>query len=261
MIDLGLDKYAHLQSPIHSWDPRFKLVGLLALIFAFSFVQNLRLLPFLLIITAIIFIISRLPMGFLISRLKYPGVFLLAVAIVLPLFSGTTVIYSIGPISVHQEGFLDLLIIVVRFICILTLGIVLFGSAPFLTSIKAMRALRLSPILADMMLLTYRYIFEIGHELKTMETSMRLRHFQGRRFSPRGISTLAALSGTLLVRSYERSERIYKAMVLRGYGHESPAGISGQAQFKSKGQDVIALVVMLIIAGAIIAAELTLKQV
>ncbi len=259
MIDLGLDKYAHLQSPIHHWDARFKLVALMALIFAFSFVQDLRLLPILLVITTVIFLLSRLPFEFLRTRLKYPGVFLLAVAIVLPLFSGSTVLFSIGPVAIHEEGLVDLLIIVVRFVCILTLGIVLFGSAPFLTSIKAMRALRLSPILADIMLLTYRYIFEVGHELKTMETAMRLRHFQGNRLSARGISTLAALSGTLLVRSYERSERIYKAMVLRGYGHETSGGVSGKASFKSRNQDVVAMILVLILAAAIIAAELALR--
>ncbi|MEL6936120.1 MAG: energy-coupling factor transporter transmembrane component T, partial [Cyanobacteria bacterium J06607_17] len=30
---------------------------------------------------------------------------------------------------------------------------------------------------------------------------------------------LAAVTGTLLVRSYEQSERVYKAMRLRGYGN------------------------------------------
>jgi cobalt/nickel transport system permease protein len=154
---------------------------------------------------------------------------------------------------------LDLLLIAVKFLCILTLGLVLFGSAPFLTSIKAMRALRLSPILADMMLLTYRYIFEIGHDLKKMETSMRLRNFRAGRFSLRGINTLAFVSGTLLIRSYERSERIYKAMILRGYGYQTSEGFAAQALFQAQRRDVWALVYCLILAAVIVSAEIILR--
>jgi cobalt/nickel transport system permease protein len=256
LFDLGLDQYATLQSPLHRWDARFKLAGLLALIFAFSFVQDLRLLPLLLLITATLFLLSRLPARFLLSRLKYPGIFLLAAAIVLPLFSGSTELLRLGPLVVRQEGLLALLLVVVRFLCILTVGIVLFGSAPFLTTIKAMRALRLSPILADMMLLAYRYIFEIGRELGTMQTAMRLRHFDRGRLNPRALRTMAALAGTLLVRSYERSERIYKAMVLRGYG----AGASGRAAapFQADRRDIIALAGMLALALGIVVAQLWL---
>lgn len=260
MVNLDLDKYAHLESPIHRWDPRYKLIALMGLIFAFSFVQDLRLLPALLGVTLILFIISRLPLNFLLTRLSYPGIFLLALAIVLPLFSGTTVIFRLGPLAVRQEGLLALLLITVKFLCILTLGLVLFGSAPFLTTIKAMRTLGLSPILADMMLLTYRYIFEIGHDLKTMETSMRLRNFRAGRFSLRGINTLASLSGTLLVRSYERSERVYKAMVLRGYGHQTARGSTPQGMSQAQHQDMLALAGTLLLAAAIVSAEIILRQ-
>ena len=260
MVDIALDKYAHLKSPIHSWDARCKLIGLFTLIFAFSFIQDLRLLPLLLAITLIIFILSRLPLSFLLTRLSYPGVFLLAVAIVLPLFSGATVLFNIGPLAVRQEGLQDLLLISVKFLCVLTLGIVLFGSAPFLTSIKAMRALRLSPILSDIMLLTYRYIFEIGRDLKAMENSMRLRNFQPAKFSLRGVITLASLSGTLLVRSYERSEMIYKAMILRGYGNQTKDGFPIQAKFHAQHQDTLALIGVLLLSAGIISIEIILRN-
>ena len=51
-----------------------------------------------------------------------------------------------------------------------------------------------------------------------MQTAARIRGFQGRTFSLKNVGTLAALVGHLFIRSYEKSERVYKAMVLRGYG-------------------------------------------
>jgi cobalt/nickel transport system permease protein len=37
------------------------------------------------------------------------------------------------------------------------------------------------------------------------------------------VQQLATLTGSLLIRSYERSERVYKAMRLRGYGYGVPS--------------------------------------
>ncbi len=259
MDHLSLDRYADLDSPLHRWDVRFKLIGMFSLIFAFSFVQELHLLPSLLLLTVVLFLVSRLPLHFLLTRLQYPGIFLLAVAIVLPLFSGSTILLWLGPLAIRQEGLLALIVIAVKFVCILTLGLVLFGSAPFLTTIKAMRALRLSPILADMMLLTYRYIFEIGRDLQSMSTAMRLRNFQANRFSLDGLRKLASLSGTLLVRSYERSERIYKAMIVRGYGAVEDNGIQrARSSFQANHQDALALAAMLLASAAIVVVEIWL---
>jgi len=254
-VNLGLDEYAHLDSPLHRWEPRYKLVGLLVLAFAFSFVQDPRLLPAMLAAAFALYVVSRLPLSFLLTRLRVPGSFLLVVALLLPLFSGSTVLLRIGPLALREEGCLDLLLVVTKFIAILTTGLVLFGTAPFLTTIKAMRALGLPSVLSDMTLLTYRYLYEIGDDLETMETAMGLRGFRARRFNGRTLGVLASLAGSILVRSYEQSERVYKAMILRGYGHSSPPRDVAQA----RPRDVIALGGVLILAAGFVATEVLLR--
>lgn len=255
-MKLGVDQYAQLDSPLHRWEPRFKLIGLLVLIFAFSFVRDLRLLPPMLLVTAALCALSRIPPGFLWMRLRTPGVFLLILAFLLPFLSGPTVLFRWGPLALRQEGCLALLLVVSKFVSILTVSLVLFGSAPFLTTIKAMRALRLPPILADMVLLSYRYIFEIGGDLERMETAMRLRGFRAHHFSGRGLSALASLAGSILVRSYERSERIYRAMILRGYGQAPRL----RDEFEVRSGDVIAFAATLLVAAAFVALELVLRK-
>ena len=214
-MELRLDEYADINSSIHRWEPRCKLIALLALMFAFSFVRELRLLPAMLVVTGALYALSRLPLTFLLARLRLPGFFFLMVGVLLPFLSGQTVLFRIGPLALREEGCLDLLLIAVKFVSILTTGLVLFGTTPFVTSVKAMRALGLPPTLADMTLFSYRYIHEIGDDLEIMETAMRLRGFRGRH--PRGLGILASLAGSILVRSYERADRVYKAMILRGY--------------------------------------------
>jgi len=261
-VKLGLDEHAHLDSPLHHWETRYKLVGLMVLIFAFSFVQDLRLLPAMLVVTFALYSVSRLPLSYLLTRLRAPGFFLLIVAVLLPFLSGSTVILRIGSLALRQEGCLDLLLIVTKFVSILTTGLVLFGTAPFLAIIKAMRALGLPPVLADMTLLSYRYLYEIGDDLETMETAMGLRGFRARRSGRGGhkamplLGVLASLAGTILVRSYEQSERVYKAMVLRGYGH-SPRP---RDEFQACPRDVVGLGGVLVLAAGFVAAEIFFRR-
>ena len=248
-MNLALDEYAHLDSPLRRWDPRCKLISLMVLIFAFAFVSDLRMLPAMVVVTCIIFIMSRLPASFMATRLRYPSFFLLALVIVLPFISGQTVVMSIGPLDVRQEGLISVLLITTRFLCILTIGLVIFSTAPFLTTIKAMRALGLPAILTDMILLAFRYLYEIGDDLQRMRTSMKLRGFRAKRFSIHGLGVLASLGGSILVRSYERSEWVYKAMILRGYGHAAHP----KDEFRACSSDIIAFGVTLMIAAAFIA--------
>ncbi|MDY7020090.1 MAG: energy-coupling factor transporter transmembrane component T, partial [Cyanobacteriota bacterium] len=140
-----------MDSPIHRWNPKYKLVGLLALIFAFAMVESLQLLPVILTLTLVLYFLSRLPLSFLLTRLRYPGIFLVGVIAVLPFLSGQTIIWEWGIITLRQEGLLAVILIVGRFLSIFITSLVLFGTSSFLNLIKSMRSLGLSPILADMM--------------------------------------------------------------------------------------------------------------
>ncbi len=256
-MNLGIEDYAYLDSPIHRWDARYKLVGLGIIIFGFAFGQDLRLLPPMVLLTLVIFRLSKMPFSYLVSRLRSPGVFLLTVAILLPLSSGQTVLFSLGPLAVRLEGLLTMLVVVTKFLCILSLSIVLFGSAPFLTSIKAIRALGLPSILADMTLLSYRYIFETGNDLRQMQIAMRLRSFHLKGYDRRSLNRLAAMAGTLLIRSYEQSERVYLAMILRGYGQKPALALA--REFHSVPADALAMLAAGAVGLAFFSAELFLR--
>lgn len=239
-MNLKIDEYAHLNSLIHRWNPRLKLIGLVTLIFAFASTESLKLVLPMVVITGGFFWLSNLPLKFLRHRLYYPGYLLLGIVALLPWLSGETVLWQWGFLSLRLEGLVAVGLIASRFLCILTLALVLLGTMPFLTTVKAMRSLGLPSLLADMTLLSYRYLYEVTDNLTTMRRAMRLRGFgQGHRhrhssqghdsrrrlaFVPdsQDLNRLASLTGSLFIRSYEQAEHIYKAMRLRGYGR-SPA--------------------------------------
>lgn len=214
---LTLDAYTDVSSPLHRWWPRSKMLGLGLLMVGFVSVQSIQLVPLCLLVTVVLYKLSGLPWRYLKSRLRYPGFFLLGIVIALPLLSGNTVLWHWGPVAIRQEGLLAMGLIAGRFFSIVTLGMVLLGTTPLLTLVDTLVSLGLPPLMAEMTLLAYRYLFDIAEQLAYMQQSMRLRGFR-----PRGHHSwqqLAAVAGTLLVRSYEQSERIYKAMRLRGYGN------------------------------------------
>lgn len=272
MASFKIDEYAHLDSVIHRWEPHSKLVALVALIFAFAFVEKLTLLPGMVAVTVALFALSRLPLPFLRSRLRYPGLFLLGIVLLLPWFSGSTVLWQWGWLSLRQEGTLAVLLIACRFLCIITVVLVLLGTIPFLTTIKAMRSLGLPDVMADMMLLTYRYLFDVASNLNTMRRAMGLRGFgQGARYRQRrrrvwflpdgrDLRLLASLTGTLFIRSYEQSERVYKAMRLRGYSNrakpQSFTALQSPNPYFEAPWNAIATTITLLIAATFFVAQL-----
>ncbi|MBF2026937.1 MAG: cobalt ECF transporter T component CbiQ [Oscillatoriales cyanobacterium C42_A2020_001] len=258
-MKLDLDVYSHQHSWMHRWEPRCKLIGLMGVIFAFAFVQDLRLLVPMLVVTASLFMSSGLPLTVLTHRLRYPGFFLLGMVLLLPFFAGETVIWQWGKLSLYQEGCLATILIAVRFVSILTIALILVASTPFLALLKALRSLGLSPILTDMLLLTYRYLHDITESLTTMRTAMRLRggdRSRARFLIPdwRTFRQTASLAGTLLIRSYEQSERVYKAMRLRGYGLAQ--GQTNRQDWRSiQVSNILALGLSLVVAGGFVLAE------
>ncbi len=251
-MKLALDEYAHLNSLIHRWDIKGKLIGLLMMIFAFAWVEDLRLIPAMLMATIILYLLSQLPLSFLLNRLTYPGLFLLGIVVLLPLTSGETILGQWGPFSIRKEGCLAVLLIASRFLSMFTTSLVLFGTHPFLSTIKALQSLGLSPILADMILLSYRYLFELSRQLKMMQRATKLRGFRPQQLTGKNLQVYAALAGSLLVRSYLQSEEVYKAMKLRGYGASSQL----QERFSLDRYSLIALGISISIAISFIGFEI-----
>lgn len=252
-MKLNLDQYAHLDSVIHRWGQPSKIIALFGLIIAFSCVNQLILLPIMVLVTFVLYRLSRLPFSFWINRLRYPSLFILGLVFLLPIVAGDTIILDLGLFTIKQEGCLTVILIVTRFVCIFTISLVLFGTAPFLTTIQSLRYLHVSQIIVDMMLLSYRYLEELNKTLVTMSQAMQIRGFQVNKFKLRNLQILAGLMGSLLIRSYEQSQRVYQAMILRGYGMSKlPPKVNKSNDLVSK----IASTITLIIAVSFILVEM-----
>jgi cobalt/nickel transport system permease protein len=219
-MTLDLDRHAGLDSPLHRWEARARLVGLGGLIVGFAWVQHPLLLAPMVAVAGTLLLVSRLPLGFVALRLRGPFLFVLAMGLVLPLVVGSTVLWQWGPLAVHREGLVQMGVIVTKLVTIASTGLVLFATAPLPVTVAAMRRLGLPAILADMTVFSYRYLHEIGDDLRAMRLAAGLRGFAPRADGGGALArlpVLASLVGSLFVTSHARAEQVHRAMVLRGY--------------------------------------------
>lgn len=249
MNQTAIEQYIHLNSPIHKLDTRFKLVGMFVLIFSIAFVTETMLLPIIVFTSLVVVVLSGLPILFILKRLQLPSVLILVVALMTLFFSAGTPLLEVGVISVTKDGLSSFLLILIRFVCIMFLMIVLFGTTSFAQMLKAMKALGLPILLCDMMLFSYRFIFELANDFQTMKIAMNMRGFKEKGL--RSLRTWALLTGTLFVRSYEQSERVYHAMTIRGYGH----GQARKEEFNPERTDYLGLGLFILVSVMILIGQ------
>ena len=89
-------------------------------------------------------------------------------------------------------------------------------SAPVFQFAHALQHLHLPVKLVHLIFFCYRYIDVIGREYLRLRQAMVVRGFRART-SLHTYTSYAYLVGMLLVRSYERSQRVYQAMLCRGF--------------------------------------------
>ena len=79
-----VDRYAGLSSPIHRWDPRFRLVSILTLIFSVILLYNLQLVVTGMIFAIILVGISKIPFFFILSRMKLVFILVIPFFVIIP---------------------------------------------------------------------------------------------------------------------------------------------------------------------------------
>ncbi len=97
---------------------------------------------------------------------------------------------------------------------------VVTSSTGFEGMVKAMRSLGMPALVADILSLSWRYLFLLADEAVRLKRAASARGFMPR-WLPQAV-IVGRLAGNLFVRSYERAERVHGAMMLRGFAGAMP---------------------------------------
>ena len=199
-------------------DMRLRLLALLLLAFAFSSVRHMRAVPPMLLIAASAWWLSGQSAGAMLRRLRYPSLLIACMALAVLLRRGDTAWLHVGGWVISQQGAQAAAVLLARFYCILILAFAFLSVSPLLHVLDALRALGVPFIMVDMALLMMRYLETLKQDLHNMQLAAQLRGFRNKGWSMHTVKTKSWLAASLLLRSYERADGIYKAMRLRGYG-------------------------------------------
>lgn len=214
---MHLEEFAHGSSLAHKLDPRAKIISAVLLSFAAALADKTPVLFLFLAGSIVLLLLARLPVIQVARRLAVVNVFIVFIWFFLPFSYPGRPVFDIGPFTATREGIWYALNITIKSNAILLVIISLLTTSPVFALVHALRHLYVPDKLVNLFFFTFRYFQVIHQEYHRLRDAMRVRCFHGHKTSMHTYRSLSYLVGMLLVRSFDRSERVYQAMLCRGY--------------------------------------------
>lgn len=217
-IEIGrMDELARLDTPVHRLDARAKIITSIAFIVAvmsFPRYEISALTPFFLYPPVLIFL-GRIPPDCIMRKILMAAPFALAIGIFNPFFDRAPAIVIDS--FVISGGWLSFVSIILRFLLTVGAALALVACTGMYRLAGGLERICLPRIFVVQLLFLYRYLFVVADEVSRMMRGLELRTCGPARLS---YHVYGSLVGHLLLRSMARAERIYCAMVARGFSGE-----------------------------------------
>jgi cobalt/nickel transport system permease protein len=226
----AFDRYHESNSFIHRLDPRVKVVVTVAYILSNALLPDGAWMAFGLswIFLLLVNALSNLGVPFTFKRSFVALPFALVAVTVLFSIPGkplSTIHFLFWDLTITDAGLLRFVSILIRSWLSVQMAILLVAVARFPDIVHALEHLRVPSILTTIIAFLYRYLFVLADEVFRLLRARESRSaaMAGSR-SGGGVAWRAGVAGNmagqLFLRSYERSDRVYNAMLARGYaGH------------------------------------------
>ena len=210
------EPFAVGNSFIHQLDPRMRLLitGAFAIVVALSY--DFKVLTAALIVSILLVMCAQLPARRVIKRLLMVNGLIAFLWVVLPLTFQGPATKTLGNVTLYHAGFILAAQITMKSNAILLALIALVSTMNFSVLGYALNWLKVPPKMVHLLLMTYRYVFLIEQEYQRLIRAIQIRGFQAGT-NLHTYRTYACIVGMLLVRSSERADRVYQAMLCRGF--------------------------------------------
>lgn len=234
-------------SPLGRLDPRWKLAAVTLAAAAAAVVRTPRAAAAALAGAVVLAVLGRLPVRWCLARVGAAVLFVAVFALPLVFFhQGAGAVWAIGPASFSAAGVETALVLTCKAAALVLLALVLLATAPLDATLKAAHALHAPGLLVQLTLLSYRYLFLLADELGRLRIALRVRGYRNR-VGAHSYRTIGAVTGALLVRGWERAERVGQAMRCRGFDGRFRS-LTG---FRTTAADVVAFVAIVAAAACV----------
>jgi len=219
-FDIGrLDRLSYRDTCVHHLDPRAKVIAtMLFLITVISFpkYEVVALVPFFLF-PVLLMTLAEIPVRFIVKKVIAVSPFAIFIGIFNPFLDIRTVAVILGvPIS---GGWLSFLSIILKFALTVSVALLLIATTSFPGVCHALRRLGFPALFVSQLLFLYRYLFVLMEEAMRIIRAREMRSFGSR---GTGVKVFVRLIGILFLRAVDRAERIYYAMLSRGFQGDIP---------------------------------------
>ncbi|MDR0293225.1 MAG: cobalt ECF transporter T component CbiQ [Oscillospiraceae bacterium] len=210
----ALEQLSGGHSFVHKLHPAVKLLtAAVFIITVVSFDRYAfgRLIPYV-FYPALLMALSETPYSMLLKRFLFTLPFCLFAGISNIFFDRASA-FAIGGVTVSY-GVVSFFVIVFRvYLCVMAV-LLLVSVTPFAEITASMRRLGIPAVFVVLFEMTYRYIGVLFEEAYSMVTAYSLRSGGA---SGIGMKDMGSFVGQLLLRSFDRADRVYSAMKCRGY--------------------------------------------
>jgi len=244
---VGYERYTYLLSPLHDLDPRFKIISALTLIIGVVAGPTLRPIEsaLLLVLLGALVLISGVPLRWIFARAALVLPIAFGIAFFAPLgrmesisWSGVTAAYAANWMlvwSIMSKAWFSAFTV-----------LLISSTTPLPRILKALEWLRLPDVFLTLLTFLYRFTDVFADQLRSMRRSVASR---APGISPHRLVLLYGnLAGNLFIRAYERGERIFAAMLSRGYTGVLPSNET----FTVRSADWLTLSTTLLVVAAVL---------
>lgn len=236
IFDVGrLDRLSYGDSFVHRLDARVKVIATILFsltVVSFPKYEIISLMPFFLF-PVLLITVGGIPVRFILGKVLLVSPFAVLIGVFNPLLdTGTaTVIFGI-PLS---AGFISFISILLKFALTVSAALLLIATTSFPGICNALGRLGFPAVFVTQLLFLYRYIFVLAAEALRMVRARNMRSFGTRRMDMMDMKVFSRLIGTLLFRTVDRAERVYSAMLSRGFQGNIPSLAKNRITAKDAG--------------------------
>jgi cobalt/nickel transport system permease protein len=243
---------------LQGFDPRIKLISIVALIVAVSMTADLRILIVVYLLTLSFAYASRIGIWYFIKR----------VWLFIPIFAGFIAIpmifnvmqpgealvtlFSLGPgahigpislpdtITITKEGTMGAIIFTLRVAACVSAAVLLFLTTPRDALFKSLRSVGVPRVYVLTMDMCYRYIFLFMDMIRDFYTAKRSRSIKSMPLGDEQKWVGGRIAYTL-IKSLDMGEKVHQAMISRGFNGD----VKLMHDFRIQAKDYVAVVTSL----------------
>lgn len=216
------DTFFKGNSIVHKTDPRIKIVFLFIFASIAAVSKSESTLYFALGFSIFTVALSRIAFKSLVKRFLVVNSFLFVMWLIIPFTHPGQPIYHILQFTATKEGVEMVFIITLKANAIFLAAFTLLGSSNVFDIAHGLDHLHIPRKLVQLFFFTLRYSHLLNLEISRQRNAMKVRCFQPKT-NMHTYRSYAYLMGMMLVRSLDRSQRVYQAMICRGFSGDFPA--------------------------------------